>query len=460
MSPDRAAAPTVADLHRFVNDNNISTFRVGALDCDGLWRGKHIAASHFLETVATRGTNLCNVVFGWDMQDVPIDGLDYTGWQTGFPDLVLLPDLSTLRSVPWEPGTASVICDVQSRNGTLLPLAPRTVLKRVVEQVQAAGYEPLVGYELEFYLLKSRSDGSSGPTFAGLEPVSGGNHTYSLHRNPTAERVLRDIRQCAAQYGVEIEGSNSEHGPGQFEINLRHSGALQAADDAARLKHLVKESAARHGLTASFIAKLAPDWAGSSGHCHQSLLDSEREPVFANPADASRLSACGESYLSGVLELASEFSALYLPTINSYKRVRGGLWAGSSATWGYDNRTVGVRAIPSAGPDARIENRIAGADANPYLAIGANLAAGLHGIEKGLRPPTALVGNGYEQTERMSGLPKTLLAATEAFAASGTARALFGEAFVDHYAATRRWEVERFDSAVTDWEIARYLEPT
>lgn len=453
-----AAAARPADLQRFVNDNNVTTVRVGAVDLDGLWRGKHVPAGHFLDSVATNGTKFCSILFGWDMQDLPIDGLDYTGWQTGFPDVTLVPDLSTLRLIPWAAGTASVICDVYSGDGDLLPLAPRTLLKRAVDRAHAAGFVPVVGYELEFYLLKGTPDELAAGHYSILSPLTRGNHTYNLHGNATAETVLASIRHHLTGYGIEIEGSNSEHGPGQFEVNLRHCNALGAADNAVLLKHTVKEVAAQHGLTASFIAKLSADWAGSSGHCHQSLRTLDAGLAFANADDPSRLSELGESYLAGVLELAADLTLVYLPTINSYKRIQGSLWAGSSATWGYDNRTVGVRAFPSAGASARIENRIAGADANPYLVVAASLAAGLHGIEKGLRPPPPLVGNGYEQAAANSRLPSSLSAAIETFAASGTARAIFGDVFVDHFVATRRWEVQQFQSATTDWEIARYLE--
>jgi len=458
VSKDRSAVETVEDLKKFVDQYRISTFKVGAVDLDGLWRGKRIATPYFVESVAEKGTAICNILFGWDTHDEPIPNLSYTGWHTGYPDVVLKPDLSTLTVVPWEPGTASVICDIHEMDGRLVDLAPRTLLKRLIEAAEAAGYTPKCGYELELYLLKGTPNELSARGFSDLEPFTRGHHTYSVYRDTASEFVLGDIRRKLADYGIYIEASNSEHGPGQFEVNMRYCDALVAADSAMLLKHSVKEIAAQHGLTASFIAKLSPEWAVSSGHCHQSLTTRSGAPAFANPEDPQRLSSVGQAYLAGVVDLAKDLTALYLPTINSYKRTEGGSWAGSTSTWGYDNRTVALRAIPGSGPAARIENRIAGADANPYLVIAANLASGLHGIEKDLIPPAPIQGNAYEKADPSTHLPNTLAAAADALAASNTARSLLGDGFVDHFVATRRWELQQFRTTVTEWEIKRYLE--
>ncbi len=446
------------DLKAFVDEQGIRTFKVGAVDIDGLWRGKRIAAPYFLESVAEKGTNICNILFGWDMQDQSISDLSYTGWQTGYPDITLLPDLDTLKPVPWEPGTASVICDIYSPDGALLELSPRQVLRRVLAQAEQAGYLAKCGYELEFYLLKGTADELAARGFRDLETYSRGSHTYSVFRDTASEHLMAEIREQLAAYGIYIEASNSEHGPGQFEVNMRYCDALHAADSAMLLKHSVKELAQRHGYTASFIAKLSTEWAGSSGHMHQSLVGLDGSLVFANVQDASNLSAAGEAYMAGVVELAQEMTALYLPTINSYKRTEGATWAGSSSTWGFDNRTVALRAIPSAGAAARIENRIAGADANPYLVIAGSIAAGLHGIAKGLTPPPAIEGNGYEKAGKETLLPHSLEEATRVLEGSNAVRSLLGDQFVEHFVATRRWEIQQFRSTVTEWEVARYLE--
>ena len=458
MSYEAPSVTSVEELESFVAEHDITTFKIGAVDIDGLWRGKRIAAPYFIEGVSTKGSNICNILFGWDIQDTLIPNLGYTGWQTGYPDITLLPDLSTVRLVPWEPGTASVICDIYTLDGTPLDLAPRSLLRRVLDQASAAGYEAMCGYELEFFLLRGTARELQARSYRDLEPFTGGSHTYSVYRDTASEYVLGDIRRQLAEYGIYIEASNSEHGPGQFEVNMRYCPAMDAADNAMLLKHSIKEIAASHGCTASFIAKLSPDWAGSSGHMHQSLVGGGGELVFANPESPDRLSAAGEAYMAGVVELAKDLTAMYLPTVNSYKRTEGGNWAGSSATWGFDNRTVAVRAIPGAGGSARIENRIAGADANPHLVIAASVAAGLHGINKGLVPPAPMVGNAYEQAGADVALPETLEAAAAKIEGSDTARMLLGDAFVDHFVATRRWEVAQFRTTITEWEIARYLE--
>jgi glutamine synthetase len=458
VSQKDPAALSDEELQQFVDEHGITTFKVGAVDIDGLWRGKRIAAPYFLESVARKGTNICNILFGWDMHDQPIPKLPYTGWQTGYPDVTLKPDLSTLKLVPWEPGTASVICDIFSPDGTPLELSPRHLLRRVLAQAEQAGYTAQCGYELEFYLLKGTADELAARNFRDPEPFTRGNHTYSVFRDTASEPVVREIREQLAAYGIYIEASNSEHGPGQFEVNMRYCDALHAADSAMLLKHSVKELAARHGLTATFIAKLSTEQAGSSGHLHQSLLGLDGSLSFANPADETNLSPLGQSYMAGVVELAKEMTALYLPTINSYKRTEGAAWAGSSATWGFDNRTVALRAIPAAGPAARIENRIAGADANPHLVIAASIAAGLHGIAKGLTPPAPIVGNGYELASKDALLPQTLDEASNLLESSNTVRTLLGDQFVEHFVAGRRWEIQQFRAAVTEWEVARYLE--
>ncbi|MER5221043.1 glutamine synthetase family protein [Streptomyces flaveus] len=446
-------------ISEFIKKNGIHTFKIGAVDLDGLWRGKRISSEYFLNGVWRDGTFLCNILFGWDLQDEPITELAYTGAHTGFPDINLRPDLSTLSVVPWEPGTASVICDVFERDGQSLDLSPRNVLKSVADRSKALGYQPIAAYEFEFYLFQGTARQLAGRGWRDLETLSEGHHTYSVYRDTGTEFIIGEVRRQLAEYGISIEASNSEHGPGQFEVNIHYSDAVKAADNAMLFKHTVKELAARHGLTASFMAKVNPAWAGSSGHMHQSLLSPDGTPAFANPSDPGRLSDVGNGYLAGLVEHAADLTAIYLPNINSYKRTSAGDWAPTGVSWGLDNRTVAIRSIPGSGGSARIENRIAGADANPYLVIAASLAAGLDGIEQGISLPPAVEGDGYTLPPTRSNLlPTTLSSAIDQFEASVFARKAFGDRFVDHYADLRRWEVKKFASAVTEWEIARYLE--
>lgn len=444
----------------FLEQNSIDVIKMGTVDIDGLWRGKRLSADYFLKSVCESGSNICNIVFGWDMQDEMIPDLTYTGFHTGYPDITLQPDLSTLRVAPDEPGVALVIADAMELGGEPLSLAPRSLLKNLVARARSMGYDPIAAYEFEFYLYEGTPRENARNGWRDMEPFTVGSHTYSVYRDTGSEFLLGTIRRRLADMGVFIEASNSEHGPGQFEVNIHYGDALKAADDALLLKHTVKEVAAEMGYTATFMAKLSNDSAGSSGHVHQSLnYLVDGSPVFANEEHPGELSDIGKSYLAGIVNASKEFTALYLPTINSYKRIEGGQWAGSSATWGVDNRTVAVRSIPSSGRAARVENRIPGADANPYLGIAGGLAAGLNGIERNLEPPQQIHGNAYEiESEENLKLPATLTQAIEIFETSELAKECLGEDFVRHYAETRRWEIKQYETQVTDWEINRYIE--
>jgi len=448
-----------AATEAFLTGHGIRTVRIGLTDIDGLHRGKRIPVQYFLDSVWRKGSNICDILFGWDVADEPMSNLSFTGWHTGYPDVTMVPDLSTMQLVPWETATASVICDIVNLDGSPFPLSPRHILQSVVAEAKAEGFEPVAAYEFEFFVFKDSPSQLADRKWRDAEPLTTGSRTYSLYRNSSTEYLIGDIRESLRQCGIDIEASNSEHGPGQFEVNIHYADALTAADHAVILKHAVKEIAAKHGHTASFMAKVRPDWAGSSGHVHQSLTTLDGAPVFANSEDPGSLSSVGKSYVAGVLELAPAFTAIFLPTINSYKRTESGAWVGSAGTWGKDNRTVAIRAIPSDGPSARVENRLAGADANPYLVVAANVAAGLHGVRKGLTPPDPLTGNAFiAPPEVAPPLPNSLAAATAVLRESDVARELLGDAFVDHYAQTRDWEISQFAKHVTDWETERYLE--
>jgi glutamine synthetase len=444
----------------FVRKHDIQVIKMGAVDIDGLWRGKRLSADYFVKAAHEAGSNICNILFGWDINDESIPLVTYTGFHTGYPDVNLRPDLSTLRLSPDEPGTAMVIADIYDQEGNLLPLAPRTILRNTVNRARKLGYDPIAAYEYEFYLFEGTPRENARRGWRDMEPFTVGSHTYSVYRDTGSEFLLATIRRRLAEQGIFIEASNSEHGPGQFEVNIHYGDALKAADDALVLKHTVKEVAAERGYTATFMAKINRDHAGSSGHVHQSLnRTADGEAAFANPANPKDLSEVGQAYLAGLVASSKELAALFLPTINSYKRLKGEQWAGSSATWGYDNRTVAIRSIPSAGRAARVENRTPGADANPYLVVAAGLAAGLNGIERGLTAPEPVIGNAYAMDFADDvRLPATLGQAVETFENSDVAKEYFGEEFVRHYAQTRRWEIQNHEAAVTDWEVNRYIE--
>ncbi len=448
------------DLKTYFVENGIKVVKVGAPDMEGIWRGKRIMAEFFLKTVATEGSHFSDLLFGWDVQGEPILGLKHTGPHTGFPDMALVPDLSTLHVVPGEPGVAAVICDAFSLDGEPVELAPREILRRMVKRAEEAGYRPLCAYEFEFYLFEGSPRELARNGYRDLVPINEGIYAYSICRDSGTDWLIGEIRDRLAEIGVFIEASNSEYGPGQFEVNIHYGDALAAADSALLLKNTVKEVAAEHGYTASFMAKIKTETAGNSGHVHMSMhsLDGG-EALFANPADKHSLSELGMNFMAGVLDHAHELTALYLPTPNAFKRVEGGQFAGSNTSWGVDNRTVAVRSIPSAGPAARVENRIAGADANPYLVLAATIASGLEGIQQKSDPGAAIIGNAYElDCDESRRLPNTLDKAVELFAGSAMAKKYFGEDFVEHYAQMRRWEAHQARIAVTQWDVERYLE--
>ena len=448
------------DLKTYFVENEIRVVKVGAPDMEGIWRGKRIMAEFFLKTVATQGSHFSDLLFGWDVQGEPIPDLKYTGPHTGFPDLALVPDLTTLHLVPGEPGVAAVICDAFTLEGEPMPLAPREILRRVVQRAEAAGLRTLCAYEFEFYLFEGTPRELARNGYRDLVPINDGVYAYSICRDSGTDWLIGDIRDRLASIGVFIEASNSEYGPGQYEVNIHYGDALTAADSALLLKNTVKEVAAEHGYTASFMAKIKTDTAGNSGHVHMSMNSRETgETLFSNAEDGRALSPMGMSFMAGVLEHAHEMTALYLPTPNAYKRVEGGQFAGSNTSWGIDNRTVAVRSIPSTGPSARVENRIAGADANPYLVLAATIASGLEGLERNCHPGEPVVGNAYDlDADDSMRLPNTLDRAVELFSESEVAKKYFGADFVEHYSQMRRWEAHQSRIAVTQWDIERYLE--
>ena len=449
----------LVNVERLIQEHAIDTVKLGVVDIDGLWRGKRIPVEYFLRDVWRHGTHICNILFGWDINDDLIPGLEYTGWHTGFPDLFLVPDLSTFAVVPWEEHTAAVIADFVDGDGRPIGLSPRHVLRTVVERAASLGYKPNIGYEFEFYVFRETVDSVREKGFADLAPLTPGIHTYNLYRGTLAEPLIGDLRRSMAQYGIPVEACNTEAGPGQFEISLHYSDAMRAADQAVLYKAGVKEIAAKHGLLASFMAKYHPEWSGSSGHIHQSLGSADATNLFYSDDAPDHLSDVARWYAAGQLATMREFTAFFCPTVNSYKRKLEKTWASTTATWGIDNRTTGLRVLSSTPQAARLEHRLPGADANPYIAVAASVAAGLWGVENRVKPPALSSGDAYELAGAgVIELPWTLEEAVGELDRGELARELLGREFVEHFIATRRWELLCARAAVTDWERARYLE--
>jgi glutamine synthetase len=452
-TPKRAAK--TRDLTLELEGQGVTRAKIGGFDLDGVLRGKYVSLDK-LRSALRGGFGFCDVIFGWDVGDVLYDNATLTGWHTGYPDVHAVLDPSTLRAIPWEPGTASMLCDFRDASGEPHPACPRSLLKRMIGRAEGHGLRPLFAVEFEFFLFQETRDSLHEKAFRDLKPLDPGMFGYSWVRSGQDSELMREILETTAELDIELEGLHTETGPGVYEAAIRYDDALRAADKAALFKTTVKQLAHRHGLSATFMAKWNADLPGCSGHLHQSLWRGDRNAFF-DPRAPRNMSKLMRNYLAGQLALMQELTALFSPTINSYKRYVPGVWAPLLATWGVENRTCALRVIGLGEQKAqRIEYRQTAADINPYIAIAACLGAGLWGIENDLELGPETIGDaGVDGPGR---LPRTLREATTLLSASAPAKALFGSEFVDHYVRTRDWELRCYDKAVTDWELARYFE--
>jgi glutamine synthetase len=415
-------------------------------DAQGVPRGKRIPVEQFVER-AYQGFDIANAALVWDRKCDVLQDIDYANFSTGYPDMKAVADLSTFRPVPWRPGAASVICDCYEEDGTEVKVSTRHVLKRIIEEARAMGFEPIVGSELEFYV----TDASTTPLYGEID-------CYSLSRGAQLEPLLERVRRELDEFGIPIEACNTEYGPAQVEVNIRHADALRTADNTMLFKAGTREIATQLGLRVSFMAKPYADQSGCGYHVHQSLSDpGSGENVFAaiGHHDTVDGTVIG-SYLAGLLEHMAPFTAFGSPTVNAYKRVRGYTFAPVNVSWGIDNRTVGVRAIVGHGPANRLEWRHAATDANPYVLIAACVAAGLDGVRQGMKPPPMIEGDAYARDD-LCRLPETLQAALATLQPNQFARQVFDK-FLPVFIALGRHELELWHSAVTDWERARYFD--
>jgi glutamine synthetase len=433
--------------------------KVAVSDIDGILRGKYIHKDKF-ESAAEGGFGFCDVVFGWDSQDVCYDNTTITGWHKGFPDAIARIDLGTHRNVPWDDGVPFFLGDfIATANGKEVPLSicPRQILKRVLARAQMLGFTPMCGMEFEWFNFAETPQSWAAKKGVGPEPITPGMFGYSLLRANASRPFFEALFSDMAAFGVPIEGLHTETGPGVYEAAILFSEALEAADRAILFKTGAKEIGARFGIMPSFMAKWSQQYPGCSGHIHQSLSDGKKN-LFHDPKGSHGMSKLFESYLAGQIAVAMEFAPMFWPTINSYKRLVDGFWAPVKPTWGVDNRTASFRVIPGSPKSTRLETRCPGADVNPYLAMAAVIAAGLHGVEKNLKLTAAPITGTNQGGENVPRAPRTLIETTRNFQASKAARDWFGDDFVDHFAATREWEWRQWLDGVTDWELKRYFE--
>lgn len=453
---------SLEELAAQVRAGAIDTVLVAFADPYGRLMGKRFDAEHFVSHGAAHGTHACDYLLTADMEMEPVQGYRFANWELGYGDVLLVPDLQTLRRASWLDSSALVVCDVARADGSaLIEVAPRTMLRRQIERAAAAGFTVTAASELEYYVFEDSYRQASELDYQGLTPMGWYLEDYHLLQGTREERFTAEVRRHLRDSGVPVENSKGEWGRGQHEINVRYADVLTMADRHTIFKQSLKEIAERLGLSVTFMAKPAAGQAGSSCHLHLSLSQ-EGENAFAGDMAGDmalgpvRGSDVFRHFLAGWLAHADELMAFYAPTVNSYKRFEAGSWAPTRAAWSYDNRTAGFRVVGS-GQSLRIECRIPGADVNPYLAFAAALASGLDGLERGLEPPEAYQGDVYGAAE-LPPLPRTLAEATVRLEASDLARQAFGEAVVEHYAHFYRSEQDAYARAVTDWERRRYFE--
>lgn len=445
---------TLQQLTTQVRAGAIDTVIVALADPFGRLVGKRFRAEVFLDSVAKHGTHGCNYLLTVNLDMDPLEGFKVANWNAGFGDFAFQPDLNTLRILPWQPGAALVICDHRKHDGSLVEESPRSVLRRQLELLKKQGLTCFCASELEFYLFNQTYHSAFTSGYRDLQPASDYRIDYHLMQPTREEPLMRAIRNGMTAARVPVESSKGEWSRGQHELSFVYTEPLPMADMHVIFKQGVKEIAEQHGKAVSFMAKYAPSEAGNSCHIHMSIWRG-RQSLFPG-TKRSAGSKFFRQFLGGLLKYSPELCLLFAPTINSYKRYQAGSWAPTRMAWAVDNRTVGYRVVGH-GPSFRIENRMPGADANPYLAFAAMLAAGMTGVKEKLDCGEEYPGNAYIDP-KLARLPGSLRAAADLFAGSKLAQTAFGAAVVEFYVHHARLEIEAFDNAVTDWEKSRYFE--
>ncbi|WP_424982507.1 glutamine synthetase family protein [Maritalea sp. S77] len=443
-------------LKELVKNGEVDTVIAALPDMQGRLMGKRFHAVHFVES-AWEETHCCNYLLATDLEMHTVEGYKATSWQSGYGDYVMQPDMTTLRLVPWLEGTAMVLCDVLDHHThDEIPHSPRAVLKKQIARLKELGFEAMTATELEFFIFEKSYDEVRKSGFTELEPISGYNEDYHILQTTKEESVMRPLRNHLYAAGIPIENSKGEAEAGQEELNIRYGAALDCADDHTVAKHAAKEIGWQQGRAVSFLPKWHHDRVGSSSHVHQSLWKDGSNAFFDPNADLG-MSELMRNYMAGLIKYAPDYSYFLAPYINSYKRFQKGTFAPTKTVWSVDNRTAGFRLCGDGSKAIRVECRIGGSDLNPYLAVAAQLAAGIKGIEEKMELAPQTSGDVYE-AQKADEIPQTLRAAMVTLDKSDMLRAAFGDAVVDHYVRAAEWEQEEFDRVVTDYEIARGFE--
>lgn len=459
LSPLRSGALSSAEeVLKVFDERGLKYAKVGVFDIDGVLRGKLINREKFASSLS-KGFGFCDVVFGWDSNDQLYDNVKFTGWHTGYPDaeVRLLPE--TTRDLPFEfDGQGLFVLGEMS--GEAEQVCPRGCLRRVLDRAKEMGYEVSASLEYEFFVFQETPESVRAKHYQDLNPITPGNFGYSVLRNSVWSEFYEALLDLSDKMDLPIEGIHTETGPGVIEAALRYGDALEAADRGALFKTFVKVLAQRHDLMATFMAKWSNKYPGQSGHIHISMRKvSDGSSAFYDANSPHQMSEEMSQFVSGQQMLMPQVLAMVSPTVNSYSRLIPGFWAPTHSAWGVENRTTALRVINGSPSAQRVEYRVAAADGNPYLALAAAIGTGLWGIENKVKPVAPLVGNAYEQELPDSDrLPATLWEAAQNLKQSAAARDLFGDHFVEHFAATREWEEREFRKAITDWELKRYFE--
>jgi glutamine synthetase len=442
----------------YVKNHPSGKVKVAFTDMDGILRGKYISVEKFLSVIDNQ-TSFCDVIFGWDANDVAYDNGKFTGWHTGYPDAPAKLDINTFRKIPWENDIPFFLGELIDTKGNPSAVCPRQLVKKVIEEAKQAGFTPFFAQEFEWFNFAETPQSANEKQFKNLTPLTPGMFGYSILRSTLENPFFTDLFDLMKKFNVPLEGLHTETGPGVLEAAIVYADALEAADRAVLFKTAVKEIAYKHGIMATFMAKISENLPGCGGHVHQSLWDkTAKKNLFYSEKDPHHMSDVMKSYVAGQLHCLPHILPMFAPTINSYKRLVEGAWAPTTLTWAVDNRTVALRVLSGGSKSCRLETRVIGSDVNPYLAMAAALAAGLYGIKNKLplkQPGT--VGNGYRDFSNGT-LPGNLHEATQQMKQSRIAREMLGEEFVDHFTMTREWEWRQHLKAVTDWEFKRYFE--
>ncbi len=457
MTPKSSNTPGMlsqTELERLVAAGELDTVVVGFTDMQGRLIGKRISSRLFVDDVAAHGAECCNYLLAVDVENNTVDGYAISSWETGYGDMVMTPDFSTLRLLPWLPGTALVMADLSWTDGKPVDQAPRTILRTQLDRLTERGMGAVAATELEFMVFDDSYRDAWKADYRNLTAATDYNIDYAMLASTRMEPLLRDIRLGMEGAGMYCEGVKGECNLGQQEIGFRYDEALVTCDNHTIYKNGAKEIADQHGKSLTFMAKF-DEREGNSCHVHISFRGEDGTAVFADENDELGMSKMFRSFIAGQLATLREFSLFYAPNINSYKRFADGSFAPTAVAWGMDNRTCSLRVVGH-GPGMRMECRAPGGDVNQYLAVAALIAGGLHGIDEGLELPEMTVGNAY--TSGAERLPTTLAEAADLLDGSTIARAAFGDAVVDHYLNYARVELKAYNAAVTDWERRRGFE--